>query len=338
MLRFHTQPALSRARVRHRGAQAGRGAAQRHAPLCCAAAYAHAPLPWTWRGHAHAYVAAGPAEGAPCLLLHGFGVSSLQWRESTAALAAAGRRVYALDLLGFGDSVKPDLEYSIELWRDAAIAFLAEYAGGRPALLVGNSIGSLVALAVAAEAPPGTCAGVVLHNCAGGMNNTARSDDWRAALALPLFALINALLRSPLARPLFDSVRKRDSIQGLLRGLYAAAPERADAQLVDAICAAAAQDGALGAAVRIIAGPGGPRPEALLELGPARDVPLCVVWGDIDALTPHDGPLGRYFAALPSRRAATRFHLLPGLGHCAFDEAPQTVLPLVLDFVASLEA
>jgi pimeloyl-ACP methyl ester carboxylesterase len=275
----------------------------------------------------------------PCLLLHGFGGSSLQWRDSIAALAAAGRRVYALDMLGFGDSAKPDLEYSIELWRDSCIAFLAEQAGGRPVILIGNSIGSLVALAVAAEAPAGTCSGVVLHNCAGGMNNTARSDDWRAALAQPLFALVNAVLRSPLARPIFDSVREPESITGLLRGVYAAAPERVDDQLVGAICAAAAQDGALGAAVRVITGPGGPRPEALLELGPARDVPLCVVWGDRDALTPHDGPLGRYFAALPARRAAaTRFHLLPGLGHCAFDEQPQTVLPLVLDFVASLDA
>ena len=305
---------------------------------CCVAAYTHAPLPWTWRGHAHAYVAAGPASGAPCLLLHGFGASSLQYRASTEALAAAGRRVYALDMLGFGDSSKPDLQYTIELWRDAALAFLAEQPSSGPWLVMGNSIGSLVALAVAAEAPPGTCAGVLLHNCAGGMNNSARTDDWRAALALPLFALVNAVLKSPLAQPLFDSVRERDSIRNLLRGVYAAAPERVDDALVDAICAAAAQPGALQAAVRIITGPGGPRPEDLLEVGPARDVPLCVVWGTADRLTPCDGPVGRFFAALPARRASTRFHLLPGLGHCAFDEAPQTVLPLVLDFAASLEA
>jgi pimeloyl-ACP methyl ester carboxylesterase len=304
---------------------------------CCAAAYTHAPVPWTWRGHAHAYVAAGPTSGAPCLLLHGFGVSSLQFRSSVEALAAAGRRVYALDMLGFGDSSKPDLEYTIELWRDAALAFLAEQGGG-PWLVMGNSIGSLVALAVVAEAPAGTCAGVVLHNCAGGMNNSARTDDWRAVLALPLFALVNAILKSPLAQPLFDSVRERDSIRNLLRGVYASAPERVDDALVDAICAAAAQPGALQAAVRIITGPGGPRPEDLLELGPARDLPLCVIWGTADGLTPYDGPVGRFFAALPARRANTRFHLLPGRGHCAFDEAPQTVLPLVLDFAASLEA
>jgi len=320
---------------------AGRARAVRRCRTA-AAAYVHAPQQWLWRrpgadaaSYAHAYVAAGPAAGAPCLLLHGFGVSSLQYRDSIAALAASGRRVYALDMLGFGDSAKPELEYSIELWRDAALAFLAEHADGRPALLIGNSIGSLVALAVAAEAP--ACAGVVLHNCAGGMNNSARSDDWRAVLATPLFALVNRVLRSSLARPLFDSVRERESIERLLRGIYAAAPERADAALVDAVCAAAAQPGALEAAVRIITGPGGPRPEALLEVGPARDVPLCVVWGDRDGLTPHDGPVGRFFAALPQRRAApTRFHLLPGLGHCAFDEAPDRVLPLLLDFAASV--
>ena len=77
---------------------------------------------------------------------------------------------------------------------------------------------------------------------------------------------------------------------------------------------------------------------AQVGVGAAQHVPLCVIWGDRDQLTPHDGPVGRFFAQLPSRRANTRFHLLPGLGHCAFDEAPEAVLPLVLDFAASLPA
>ncbi len=56
-------------------------------------------------------------------------------------------QVYAIDLLGFGRSDKPLLSYSTELWRDQVLDFLAEFVDG-PAILVGNSIGSLISLMV----------------------------------------------------------------------------------------------------------------------------------------------------------------------------------------------
>jgi pimeloyl-ACP methyl ester carboxylesterase len=50
---------------------------------------------------------AGPADGVPVLLIHGFGASVGHWRNNIPALAAAGYRTYAIDLLGFGGSDKP---------------------------------------------------------------------------------------------------------------------------------------------------------------------------------------------------------------------------------------
>jgi pimeloyl-ACP methyl ester carboxylesterase len=299
------------------------------------APYAHETRVWTWRGHRVVYTAQGPEDGLPCVLIHGFGASSRQFRAVTAGLVASGRRVLAPDLLGFGESAKPALEYTIELWRDQVTDFMAEAlpASGRGAVLMGNSIGGLVALAAAAAAAPNSVAGVVLFNSAGGMNNSARSDDWRAVLAAPLFALVNALLLSPAAAPIFEAVRGRENVTGLLRGVYAADPSRVDEELVSLVYDAAADEGALGACVRIITGPPGPRPEALV---PEFAAPLCAIWGDADKLTPADGPVGQFFAALPATRAGTRFHLLPGLGHCLFDEAPATVMPLVLAFLDDL--
>ena len=49
----------------------------------------------------------GPDDGTPVLLLHGFPDSSDLWRHQIPALAAAGHRVIAPDLRGFGRSAKP---------------------------------------------------------------------------------------------------------------------------------------------------------------------------------------------------------------------------------------
>ena len=42
--------------------------------------------------------------GSAVLLVHGFPESSYMWRELMSAIAAAGRRAVAPDLLGYGDS------------------------------------------------------------------------------------------------------------------------------------------------------------------------------------------------------------------------------------------
>lgn len=55
--------------------------------------------------------------------------------------------MYAIDLLGFGGSAKPNIEYSMELWRDLVVDFMAEFVQ-QPAVVMGNSIGGLTALMV----------------------------------------------------------------------------------------------------------------------------------------------------------------------------------------------
>ena len=52
-------------------------------------------------------------KGAPLLLVHGLGGSSLDWAPVMRTYARAGYHVYAPDLLGFGKSQKPDVSYSI---------------------------------------------------------------------------------------------------------------------------------------------------------------------------------------------------------------------------------
>ena len=50
---------------------------------------------------------AGPEDGLPVLLLHGWPDLALSWAPQIAALSAAGYRVIAPDLRGFGASDAP---------------------------------------------------------------------------------------------------------------------------------------------------------------------------------------------------------------------------------------
>src|SRR5207248_557149 len=52
-------------------------------------------------------VAAGPADGQPVILLHGFPEFWYGWRRQIGPLAAAGLRVVALDQRGYNLSEKP---------------------------------------------------------------------------------------------------------------------------------------------------------------------------------------------------------------------------------------
>jgi len=80
---------------------------------------------------------------------------------------------------------------------------------------VGNSIGSLVSLAVAARRP---VKGVLLVNCAGGMNSKFASKEeglpeYVRAIAGFAGSVIDALLKfRPLAGWLFDNVRSPENV------------------------------------------------------------------------------------------------------------------------------
>ena len=59
-------------------------------------------------------VEAGPSDGPPVLLLHGWPQHSYEWRHQIPALAGAGYRVIAPDLRGFGQTEAPPRGYDKE--------------------------------------------------------------------------------------------------------------------------------------------------------------------------------------------------------------------------------
>lgn len=97
-------------------------------------------------------VSAGPAEGPPLLLLHGWPQTWFMWRDVIPHLAAAGFRVIAADLTGLGDSTRPDDGYDkMTIARDMAdlMAALGHDRYG----VVAHDWGGPVAFALAAQFP-----------------------------------------------------------------------------------------------------------------------------------------------------------------------------------------
>ena len=88
-------------------------------------------------------------EGQPLLFLHGLGGSFKDWAQSIQSFSPS-YRASAIDFPGFGDSDKPEVEYSIEWLTKVVENFLRERKIDR-VNLVGHSMGALVALNLAAQ-------------------------------------------------------------------------------------------------------------------------------------------------------------------------------------------
>lgn len=96
-------------------------------------------------------------QGQPVVLLHGIGVSHKVWQYMPSLLGTKRFRLIGFDLLGFGASPKPEwLAYTADDHARAVIAGM-ERLGVKQAILVGHSMGSLVAVRVARLRPDLVC-------------------------------------------------------------------------------------------------------------------------------------------------------------------------------------
>ena len=154
-----------------------------------------------------AYVAAGPPDGEPVLLLHGEPSWSFLYRKVLPVLADAGLRAIAADLVGFGRSDKPaemsDHSYARHVEWVRALAFDALGLSG--VTLVGQDWGGLIGLRLVAE-HPGRFARVVAANTGLPTGDHPMPEIWlrfrevvRTAPVLGISRLVQAGCRSVLA-------------------------------------------------------------------------------------------------------------------------------------------
>jgi pimeloyl-ACP methyl ester carboxylesterase len=244
----------------------------------------------------HDEAGSGPA----MLLLHAGVADRRMWSEHLAPLAAAGLRVVAVDLPGFGEAAVGPGEQAA--WKD--VVETMDALGIDRAVLVGNSFGGAVALRVAAVTPERVAALVLVSVDAPDLQPSPELEGaWEAEEDALARGDVDAAVAAVLAtwtRP--DAPPEvRDRVAAMQRRTYelqAAAPE---------VTAA-------------------PDP---LEEDPTRvqgiDVPALVLSGEHDMADFRDGA-----EALARALPQARREVIPGAGHLAPLETPDAFRALVL--------
>ena len=280
---------------------------------------------WYWRGWKIRYwvlsaAQPGAASNPPMLLLHGFGASLNQWRDNFAALAEH-QTVYALDLLGFGGSQKASTLFNTDLWSAQIYDFWRLWIG-RPAVLVGHSLGSLVLLNSAVMYPE------MVHRLVMLTLPAAREElltGWVESVSRTLERVFSTPL---LIRPLFKFVRQPWVIRGVLRGLYQT-KDRVDAALVWQYVQPTGDRGAARTLCYLVRS----RTELQFtpetrKLIPQVQVPTLLLWGDADNVIPLSW--GQQIAPL---NPLVTLMVMPKTGHFMYDEKSDEINQQILDWL-----
>ncbi len=275
------------------------------------------------------------ANKPPIVFVHGLGGSHLNWCLLGPHLAA-GRRVVALDLRGFG--LTPGLRVNSTVQANARLVdrFINEVIGA-PVILVGNSMGGMISILETA-ANPDAVNGLVLIDPA--LPLPPQTPDWQVVGQFLLYAIPG--LGGLVVAKATSSISPEAAVQRLVE-LCFADPSRADPEIVKAEVAlatrrhpatpaqASARARVFLAAARSLLRVIGLRHRYYATMAGIR-VPVLLIGGDADRLVP--------VAAV--RHAAVRNPhwetvILAGVGHTPQLEVPETVAPVIRDWLAGTE-
>jgi pimeloyl-ACP methyl ester carboxylesterase len=248
-------------------------------------------------GHRVHYLAEGPANGPVVVLVHGLGANAEYWDNLAPYLVQSGFRVYIPDLLGCGRSDRPaDFSYSVRDEAAVVVGFM-DALGLKQVELGGWSMGGWIAVLVAAQHPE-RVSRLMLFDAAG--LNIAPTFDTTLFTPSTVAQLdeLKALL-SPHPQPIPAFVA-RDLLRNFRRNGWVV--QRALATMLTGH-------------------------DAIDNLLPQLKMPVLILWGSLDRVTPLD-------------RGETMHRLIPqsqldvfaGCGHMAPIECSAALGPKVVAF------
>jgi pimeloyl-ACP methyl ester carboxylesterase len=284
---------------------------------------------WIWRGWQTRYTyhpsSREDRSNLPVLLLHGFGASIGHWEHNLEFLAQH-HTVYALDLIGFGASRKPAIEYTIDLWVEQVYDFW-QTSIGVPTILVGNSIGALVALVAAAKYPAIAETTIMIS-----LPDLSAEQEM---IPRPLHPLVNGIKKLIASPPLLHAIFKLVSKPKVARKwaqIAYANPDRVTDELLDLFLTPAQEAEAPKAFVKIIQGMISSNfSPNLRRLLPQIEIPMLLIWGCEDRMIP-PGIADNLLQLNPHLKLVS----LEAAGHCAHHEQPEEVNRLMQNWLDAL--
>lgn len=263
-----------------------------------------------------AWVAAGPADGPPVLLLHGEPSWSFLYRKVIRVLADAGLRAIAPDMPGFGRSDKPaeaaDHSYARHVEWIRVLAF--DSLGLEDVTLVGQDWGGLIGLRLAAQYP-GRFARIVAANTGLPTGDQELPEIWwafrRAMTSAPSIDIAR-FVQSGCNKPLADDVL------AAYEAPFPDASYQAGPRAMPALVPATPDD------------PAGPANRAAWQRLLGWEKPFLVAFSDGDPITGGMAPILK--RAIPG--AAGRDHpVIVGAGHFLQEDAGEQLGGIVAAFV-----
>ena len=274
-------------------------------PKPSGSAWADLPHGRTW------YQLAGPQNGAPVVLIHGFSIPACVWDGTFEHLVQAGFRVLRYDLYGRGRSARPqECDYGLACYIEQLHALVEAIPLRGPLGLVGLSMGGPIAAAFAAQSPARARAVALIDPVVTGVTLSPA----QYLLAVPLLG--EWLLR----------LKGRETLSnGIAQDFYR--PERMPANLPERF--RAVMDNGFFHALHMSVRNGmlGDHSAVFQLLNPVL-VPVLAIWGAEDKVVP---PAQADTLKQLVPRAAV--HKIPQAGHMPHLERPDEVNPLLSNFL-----
>ncbi len=291
---------------------------------------------WQWKGREVAWniQTTNDDPKISTLLIHGFGACKEHWRHNQSELARVSN-CYAIDLIGFGNSSQPisrlkdeaesedSFCYDFESWSSQIVDFCKEVIQ-QPVILIGNSIGGVIALR-ASQILENSCHGVVLIGCA-----QRTMDDKRIKEQPQLMRLLRPWLKwlvrqRWLSKNLFQNAANTIVIKRVLKQAYPSG-KNVDNELVNLLSEPSKRPGAEEAFRGFInLFDDYLAPELMKDI----NIPVDLICGESDPWEPIN-EAKRWSSEISCIRSLS---IIKGVGHCPHDEAPEYINKLLLKII-----
>lgn len=239
-----------------------------------------------------------PGEGAPVVLMHGWGCRASTLESVAKVVRELGRPVINVDFPGFGDSTEPDGIWGVEQYTESMEELLRRESVGSDAVLLGHSFGGRVGIVYASRNPLGK---LILVDAAG----VKPKRSLKYYLKVYTFKTKKQLLKLVLGK------KKAEKYLDKLRAKAGSSDYRNSTPKMRAIMS------------RVVN-------EDLCHLMPQIKAPTLLIWGTADTATPISDAK-KMERLIPGAGLVE----LEGAGHYSFLDRPGQFAAVLRSFLAS---